>query len=74
VADAALDGEVETPGIVHTRLPYIARDTVFLGTEGGVMEILKQERRLFVERSLNGCGGLAAAALKVRREIERHQV
>lgn len=58
VIHVALDREIEAPGIVHPRLPYVARHAVLLGAERRMSEVFKEERRLFVERLLNGCGSL----------------
>jgi len=47
------DGEVEAPGAVNSGLPAVSGFVVFLGAEGWMVEVLKQEGHLLQEGSLN---------------------
>ena len=44
VVHIVLDREIEAPGIVHARLPYVTSDAVLFDAEGRMVEVFEQER------------------------------
>jgi hypothetical protein len=55
---AVHDLEVEAPIVVHASLPDVAGFVVFLGSEGGMMEILGEKPELFAEGLTDGGRGI----------------
>lgn len=68
----AFNGEVETPCGGDARLPQIVAAAVLLGAKRWVVEVLKQECRLLVERPLDRERRFLIAASEMRREGELH--
>ena len=59
------DLEVEAPIVVHASLPDVAGFVVFLGSEGGMVEILG-ENRSCLRKALRTAGGASSKASSTR--------
>jgi hypothetical protein len=52
-AGISVDGEVEPPVAVHSGLPNIVSLVVLLGTQGGLLKVLRKQPDLLVKSSLH---------------------
>src|SRR5713101_6653547 len=72
IVNIVADQEIKAPALVHARLPEIPALVILLGSQGWMVQVLKQKRRLLVEGALDLLRCFGVASLKADDAYEPH--